>query len=69
MTRALVSDEPLSPLFFQLYGDVRKTRNKIAHLNAGNIKAESGDILLIILTAHGHPFEKACGWTSEEKIW
>jgi len=35
----IVSDHPLPLAFVQLYSEVRKTRNKIAHLNAGNIKA------------------------------
>jgi hypothetical protein len=54
----LVSNSPLPPQFVQLYGNVRKMRNKIAHLNAGNIKAESSEILLVILTAHGHLYGK-----------
>jgi hypothetical protein len=37
---------------------VRKARNKIAHLSAANIKAESGDIIRMILTAHGHLYVK-----------
>ena len=54
----IVSDHPLPLAFVQLYSEVRKTRNKIAHLNAGNIKAESTEILLRILTAHGHLYQK-----------
>jgi hypothetical protein len=54
----IVSDRPLSPQFTQFYSNVRKARNKIAHLNAGNMKAKSSEILLTILTAHGYLYEK-----------
>jgi len=53
-----VSDRALPPQFVQLYADIRKTRNKIAHLHAGNIKTEAGEILRKILTAHGHLYDK-----------
>jgi hypothetical protein len=54
----IASDSPLPIKFIQLYSEVRKTRNKIAHLNAGNMKAESTEILLTILTAHGQLYQK-----------
>jgi hypothetical protein len=54
----IVSDCPLPLQFMQFYNDARRARNKIAHLNAGNMKAESSGILLAILTAHGYLYEK-----------
>jgi hypothetical protein len=54
----IVSDRALPPQFVQFYNEMRRARNKIAHLNAGNMKAESSDILIAILTAHGHLYEK-----------
>jgi hypothetical protein len=42
----IVSDRPLPPQFMQFYNEARRARNKIIHLNAGNMKAESGAILL-----------------------
>ena len=58
-TRSCLRRTPI-PSIFSAFPTVMcaKHENKIAHLNAGNIKAESGDILLIILTAHGHSFRK-----------
>jgi len=49
----VVSDRPLPPQFVTLYGNVRKARNKIAHLSAANVRASSGEIVRMILTAHG----------------
>ena len=54
----IVSDNLLPATFVQLYSEVRKTRNKIAHLNAGNMKTESTDILMKILTAHKQLYNK-----------
>lgn len=48
----IVSATPLSEQFVQFYGRLRKERNKIAHLNAGSMKAEANAIILDILEAH-----------------
>jgi hypothetical protein len=37
--------------FPQFYNRLRKTRNKIVHLNAGNLRVEAGHVVLDILTA------------------
>jgi hypothetical protein len=36
--------------FCQFYGRLRTTRNKITHLNAGNLRVEAGHVVLDILT-------------------
>ena len=52
----IVSTTPISDRFIQLYGKLRKERNKITHLNAGSMKAEVGAIILEILEAHKQLF-------------
>jgi hypothetical protein len=64
----LVSHGPLPSKFVQLYGEVRKARNKIAHLNAGTIKAEASGILQTILTAHGHLYDKG-SWIEFRRMY
>ncbi len=48
----IVSTTPLSEDFVQCYTRLRKERNKIVHLNAGNTKAEVHAVILDILEAH-----------------
>jgi hypothetical protein len=48
----IVSATSLPEQFVQFYTRLRKERNKIAHLNAGSIKAEAHAIILDILEAH-----------------
>ncbi len=48
----IVSASPLSEQFVQFYTRLRKERNKIAHLNAGSMKAEAHAIIVDILEAH-----------------
>ena len=44
--------------FVAFYDRTWKTRNKIAHLNASDVKAEVHEIMLDILTAHRHLFSQ-----------
>ena len=52
-TNFKVTDE-----FVAFYDRIQKTRNKIAHLNASDVKAEVHEIMLDILTAHRHLFSQ-----------
>jgi hypothetical protein len=47
-----ITTTPLSDKFVTFYDRLRKTRNKIVHLNGGNAKAEISAVLVDILTAH-----------------
>lgn len=49
---SIVSSHPIPHGFRDLYDRLRTQRNKIVHLNAGNIRVEGGNILLDILAAH-----------------
>jgi hypothetical protein len=44
--------------FVTFYDRIRKTRNKVVHLNASSVKAEVHEIMLDILTAHKHLFSQ-----------
>jgi hypothetical protein len=46
-----VAKTQLPGQFTQLYDNIRKERNKIAHLHAGNAQAESSTIILVMLHA------------------
>jgi hypothetical protein len=56
-----IAQSPLPTQFIQLYDNVRKERNKIAHLHAGNAQAESSTIILVMLRAHKYLYPLA-GW-------
>ena len=52
----IVSASPLPDSFVEFFDRLRKTRNKISHLNAGSVQAEAISILIDILAAHKHLF-------------
>ena len=52
----LVSKHNVTDSFVEFYDRLRKTRNKISHLNAGQVQAEAKAILIDVLTAYKHLF-------------
>ena len=48
--------DPLADQFVEFYDRLRKARNKISHLKAGDIHAEANSILIDILSAHKYLF-------------
>lgn len=54
----LVSTNPLADQFVEFYDRLRKARNKISHLKAGDIHAEANSILIDILSAHKYLFPR-----------
>ena len=56
----VVSKFKVTDEFVTFYDRIRKTRNKIAHLTASDVKAEVSAIMIDTLTAHKHLFPQEC---------